>query len=133
MQSTVNTWGILVIPHHFKIFLKFVIWVRPPLIWQMTALWISESGDLFKVERTRRTIACIWFPFFIQNVRGHPYPIAPPPPHSLSHSPFHAFNVVLVSCGHFISHFGQIVISSLSMPMVSNRPNSFVDAAPAKP
>ena len=47
-------------------------------------------------------------------------------PHPLSHSPFHAFNVVLVSCGHFRSHFGQNVISSLSMPMVSNRPYSFL-------
>ena len=47
-------------------------------------------------------------------------------PHPLSRLPFHAFNVVLVSCGHFISHFGQNVISSLSMPMVSNRPYSFL-------
>ena len=47
-------------------------------------------------------------------------------PHPLSRSPFHAFNVVLVSCGHFRSHFGQNVISSLSMPMVSNRPYSFL-------
>ena len=31
-------------------------------------------------------------------------------PHPLSRSPFHAFNVVLVSCGHFRSHFGQNVI-----------------------
>ena len=38
-------------------------------------------------------------------------------PHPLSRLPFHAFNVVLVSCGHFRSHFGQNVISSLSMPM----------------
>ena len=41
-------------------------------------------------------------------------------PHPLSH------NVVLVSCGHFRSHFGQNVISSLSMPTVSNRPYSFL-------
>ena len=47
-------------------------------------------------------------------------------PHPLSRSPFHAFNVVLVSCGHFRSHFGLNVISSLSMPMVSNRPYSFL-------
>ena len=47
-------------------------------------------------------------------------------PHPLSRSPFHAFNVVLVSCGHFRSHFGQNVISSLSMPMVSNIPYSFL-------
>ena len=47
-------------------------------------------------------------------------------PHPLSRLPFHAFNVVLVSCGHFRSHFGQNVISSLSMPMVSNRPYSFL-------
>ena len=46
--------------------------------------------------------------------------------HPLSRSPFHAFNVVLVSCGHFRSHVGQNVISSLSMPMVSNRPYSFL-------
>ena len=46
--------------------------------------------------------------------------------HPLSRLPFHAFNVVLVSCGHFRSYFGQNVISSLSMPMVSNRPYSFL-------
>ena len=45
-----------------------------------------------------------------------------------SPTPSHAchFNVVLVSCGHFRSHFGQNVISSLSMPMVSNRPYSLL-------
>ena len=47
-------------------------------------------------------------------------------PHPLSRLPFHAFNVVLASCDHFRSHFGQNVISSLSMPMVSNRPYSFL-------
>ena len=46
-------------------------------------------------------------------------------PHPLSRLPFHAFNVVLASCDHFRTHFGQNVISSLSMPMVSNRPYSF--------
>ena len=78
---------------------------------------------------------CTHFSVFIHNIhlqntdfevihmRNKYYPI---PAHPLSRSPFHAFNVVLVSCGHFRSHFGQNVISSLSMPMVSNRPYSFL-------
>ena len=63
-----------------------------------------------------REISIIWFHFSYTMWGGHP----------LSRSPFHAFNVVLVSCGHFRSHFGQNVISSLSMPMVSNRPYGFL-------
>ena len=62
---------------------------------------------------------------FIHNVRGHPYPIPPPPPPSRAAISC-LQRCVSISCGHFRSHFGQNVIGSLSMPMVSNRPNSFL-------
>ena len=70
-----------------------------------------------------REISIIWFHFSYKMWGGT---LIRYQPHPLSRSPFHAFNVVLVSCGHFRSHFGQNVISSLSMPMVSNRPYSFL-------
>ena len=72
---------------------------------------------------------CTHFSVFIHNIylqntdfevihkRNKYYPTPAPPPLALAIS-------CLQRCGHFRSHFGQNVISSLSMSMVSNRPYS---------
>ena len=86
-------------------------------------LYTIYTHKIWILKWFTREISIIWFHFSYKMWGGT---LIRYQPHPLSRSPFHAFNVLLVSCGHFRSHFGQNVISSLSMPMVSNRPYSFL-------
>ena len=97
----------------------------------LVSLWyqgIGEVGFLRECTRHVYTFLGIYTKYTLTKYGfwGGGAPLSRYQPHPLSRLPFHAFNVVLASCDQFRSHFGQNVISSLSMPMVSNRPYSFL-------